>query len=162
MKRFNVRNIWVLVLAVSVLMTSAGVLQAGGKKCDDEKALRHIKEVLWPKAYREQDAKLLDSILADEFQMIQGNGKWYTKADEMEYIKKHKPSYESFKFVIKRLDIFENGTAVVAGKGIIKNTDKKGPYVVEYMSSNILIKRGGKWKAIASHVSGDKRIDVKK
>ena len=58
---------------------------------------------------------------------------------------------------IKRLEIFENGTAVVAGTGHIQGRDADGPYKVEYQSSNILIKRGGLWKAVASHVSGARR-----
>ena len=81
----------------------------------------------------------------------------------MAYIKKNKPSYDSFEFKIKRLDIFENGTAVVAGIGIIKGKGKNGPYHVVYHSSNILIKRNGIWKAISSHVSGAKdKLEKKK
>lgn len=152
----------VLILIALILAVSPMLTRGGDTKTDDAKTLRHIKEVLWPKAYREQDGKLLDRILAKEFRMIAEDGKWYTKADEMEYIKKNKPSYDSFKFIIKRLDIFENGTAVVAGMGVIEATDKKGPHRIEYMSSNILIKRNGQWKAISSHVSGVKRIDKKK
>lgn len=149
----------VMLLVFLFLMTALAFGHDNGpvNKQEDEETLRHIKEVLWPKAYREQDQSLLDRILADEFQMISEDGKWYSKADEMAYIKKNKPSYESFKFIIKRLDIFENGTAVVSGTGIIKGKDKNGPYVTEYQSSNILIKRKGQWKAIASHVSGVKK-----
>lgn len=121
--------------------------------------LQHLKQVLWPKAYREQDVALLDRILADEFQMIDGSGQWSTKHDELEWIAKHRPAYDSLNFEIRRLDVFENGTAVVAGTGVIRGTDDEGPYVAEYQSSNILIKRDGMWKAIASHVSGYRRVD---
>lgn len=129
----------------------------------DIETLTYLKEVEWPKAYREQDTILLDRILADEFQMVDASGNWYTKKDEMEYIKGNKPSYESFRFEIKRLEIFENQTAVVAGTGHIKNKDEKGDFNMTYQSSNILIKRGDLWKAISSHVSGIKKeyIEVK-
>lgn len=147
MKRF-----W--ISAAAVLLFAAALHAAPPDRSADEKTLRQIKEVDWPRAYREQDTVLLDRILADEFQSIDAEGNWSTKAEELDYIRKNKPGYESFRFEIRRLEIFENGTAVVAGTGHIQGRDENGPYRVEYQSSNILIKRGGLWKAIASHVSG--------
>ena len=132
------------------------VLVFGQTNSNDLEILRHLKEVEWPKAYRDQDTTLLDRILADEFQMIDAEGNWYTKNDELAYIKKNKPSYDSFRFEIKRLEIFENNTAVISGTGHIKGADQKGAYQMTYQSSNILIKRGSLWKAISSHVSGIK------
>lgn len=148
-------KILIIILVVLFAFCFEVVGEEPGKK--DEEVLRHIKEVLWPKAYREQDVKLLDQILADEFRMIDDRGKWSDKKMELKYIEKNKPTYKSFKFVIKRLDIFENGTAIVAGKGIIKGSDEGGDYTITYQSSNVLIKRNGKWKAVASHVSGLQR-----
>jgi len=110
--------------------------------------------VEWPKSYREQDTALLDWILADESQMIDASGNWSTKQQELSYIKSNKPSYDSFRFEIKRLEIFENNTAIVAGIGHIEGKDDQGPYKMIYHSSNILIKREEHWKAIASHVFG--------
>lgn len=126
---------------------------------DDRENLIQLKEEYWPRAYREQDTALLDSILADEFQMIDAEGEWSNKKFELDYISKNKPSYDSFRFEIKRLDVFENGTAVVAGTGHIAGVSDEGPYKMIYQSSNILIKRKGEWKAISSHVSGVKFIE---
>ncbi|MCU0355449.1 MAG: nuclear transport factor 2 family protein [Cytophagales bacterium] len=123
----------------------------------DKKALRYLKETEWPKAYREQDTLLLNRILADEFQLIDASGEVSNKRMEIEYIKTHKPSYASFVFQITRLDVFENGTAVVSGTGTIRGKDDKGEYEMTYQSSNVLIKRKGQWKAVGSHVSGVKR-----
>lgn len=127
-----------------------------GDKKADEAALRHLKENEWPRSYREQDTALLNRILADEFQMIDDEGNVSGKKLELDYISKHKPSYDSFRFEIKRLEVFENGTAVVSGTGHIKGQGEKGRYYITYQSSNILIKRDSQWKAIASHVSGSK------
>src|SRR4030095_16383165 len=117
----------------------------------DEQILRQIKEVEWPKAYREQDTTLLDKILADEFKMIGSDGEYSTKREQIQYIKTHKPDYISFKFNIKRLEIFENGTAIVSGTGTVHRKDDKGEYDLIYQSSNVLIKRNNEWKAISSH-----------
>jgi len=123
----------------------------------DEATLRHLKEALWPKAYAEQDVALLDSILADEFRLIDADGNWFTKCDELDYIRNNPPGYDSLDFRIKRLEVFENGTAIVAGEGTVRGSDAAGSYVSTYQSTNVLIKRDGRWRAISSHVSGVKR-----
>ncbi|KAA0224332.1 nuclear transport factor 2 family protein [candidate division KSB1 bacterium] len=144
------------VAAFGVLLALlASVVVLGNDR--DEATLRHLKEVLWPRAYAEQDVKLLDSILAPEFCRIDAAGNWSTKNDELEYISKNKPKYDSLVFSIKRLDVFENGTAIVAGEGTVKGQDEAGPYAMTYQSTNVLIKRNGAWTAISSHVSGVKR-----
>jgi len=154
------KNLVVLILLIAVL---TGCTDKSEKTTilttDDREGLTKLKEVLWPRAYREQDTVLLDQILADEFQMIDADGNWSDKKFELDYIKKNKTSYDSFRFEIKRLDIFENGTAVVAGTGHIQGADENGPYKMTYQSSNVLIKRQGEWKAIASHVSGIKPVE---
>ena len=144
-----------VLIAVLLMIPMAGFL--GAEEHSDEAALREIKEVLWPRAYAQQDVALLDSLLADEFQMVDAEGNWSTKADELEWVRTNPPSYDSLVFEIIRLDIFENGSAIVAGRGIVSGTDEQGPYTLEYQSTNVLIKRDGTWRAVASHVSGIKR-----
>lgn len=143
------------LFVVLSLVSAPGLIGQGPS--DDEKVLREIKEVLWPRAYRDQDTALLDRLLADEFQMIDGSGLWSTKADEMKWVRENRPAYDSLTFQIKRLDIFENGTAIISGTGTVKGRDSSGSYVAEYQSSNVLVKRKGVWRAVASHVSGYKR-----
>nr|WP_299382433.1 nuclear transport factor 2 family protein [Allomuricauda sp.] len=121
----------------------------------DRDILMNLKEVQWPKAYREQDTVLLDAILGDDFQMIDNAGNWSDKSGELEWIKQHAATHDSFRYEIKRLDILDNGTALICGTGHIVNDTVKSIY----QSSNILIKRDGQWKAVASHVSGFKHID---
>lgn len=151
------RTVITCLLLVLCFMTHASSRAQTSNSTKDHEVLRKLKEQDWPRAYREQDTKLLVSILADEFQMVRANGEWSNKAKELEFVKHNKPSYDSFRFEITRLDVFENGTAIVAGTGHVAGTDAEGRYRMTYQSSNVLIKRGGAWKAIASHVSGIKR-----
>ncbi len=123
----------------------------------DEAVLRELKEVLWPKAYFEQDTALLDRILADEFKMIDGSGAWSAKAEELEWVANNKPAYDSLVYGIRRLEIFNGDAAIVAGTGTIHGSDENGPYVAEYQSTNVLVKRQGVWRAVSSHVSGYQR-----
>ena len=120
----------------------------------DTSQLLRIKEVLWPKAYHTGDVNLLDSLLLDEFEMIDASGGWYTKMDELDYLKTKPAAPDSFHYEIKRLDIFENGTAIISGTGHIFNDSSE----TVYQSSNVLIKYEGRWRAINSHVSGVKEF----
>jgi hypothetical protein len=140
------------VLVAALALGLAGAARAADSA--DEAEIRELKEVLWPRAYFQQDTALLDRILAPEFQMVDGDGNWSSRAEELAWVGKNKPSYDSLTFRIRRLDVFENGTAIAAGTGTIRGSDEDGPYVAEYQSTNVLIKRDGAWRAVASHVSG--------
>jgi hypothetical protein len=123
---------------------------------DTEKGkLRYLKEVEWPKAYREQDTILLDRILGEDFQMVTNDGEWSNKLKQLERIKETAMSHDSFRYEIKRLEILENGTAIIAGTGHITNNNIESIY----QSSNILVNRNGIWKAVLSHVSGFKELE---
>jgi len=110
--------------------------------------LRQLKLTLWPQAYRTQDTALLEQILHPQFQLIDANGKTTSKADELEYIKSNAWQVVNFSYRIDRLEVFSGHTAVISGRG---ETD-----TYSYHSSNVLIKKDGRWQAIASHVSGFK------
>ncbi len=117
--------------------------------------LRYLKEVEWPQAYREQDTVLLDRILGDDFQMITNDGEWSDKVRQLERIKAAPMDHDSFRYEIKRLEILENGTAIIAGTGHIINDGQE----TIYQSSNVLVKRDGIWKAVLSHVSGVTQLE---
>ena len=151
----NARTPFLAALALGAFALGA----AGDEMPADEAAIRELKETLWPKAYFEQDTALLDRILAPEFQSVDDAGNWSTKAAEIEWVSKNKPSYDSLTFEIRRLDVFPNGTAIAAGTGTIRGRDENGPYVGKYQSTNVLIKRDGQWRAVASHVSGYKKVE---
>ncbi|MBD8527063.1 nuclear transport factor 2 family protein [Pseudomarimonas arenosa] len=149
------RRYWIFPLLAAVLgYASLSSIAAAPSQIDDINTLRHLKQVLWPQAYRTQDVQLLDGILADEFQMIDADGVWSSKAEELEYIRTTPPNYHSLSYAINRIEVFENGTAIIAGQGTIRGEGNNGPYVLTYQSSNVLIKRNQAWRAIASHVSG--------
>ena len=127
----------------SCLLLPAFLLSAQSAN-EDLETLRHMKEVLWPQAYRTQDTALLDEILADEFQMIDAEGNWSTKADELAYIKVHATRHNDFHYDIRRLEVLDGHTAVVAGAGHATGRNDKGIYQLHYQSSNVLVKREGK------------------
>jgi len=119
---------------------------------DDQRQLRYLKEVEWPMAYGAQDTVRLARILHDDFQMIDAEGNVFTKADELGWIKKNEWKVDSFRYEIKRLETWPNGTAIVSGVGHMLSDSTASTY----WSSNVFIKTDGMWRAISSHVSGVK------
>ncbi len=154
------RNIYFLtvLLIISGCRKSPELEQQSEKIPDLESMkneLTYLKEVEWPKAYREQDTLLLDRILGDDFQMVDNSGLWFNKNDELEWIKAHATTYDSFYYKIKRLEILENGTAIIGGTGHIFTDGTESIY----QSNNVLLKRGEIWKAVLSHVSGFSKVE---
>lgn len=117
---------------------------------NEKKTLRHIKEALWPMAYSTSDTALLNQILHNDFQLIDGAGIITDKKFELNWVKENRINHDSFRYEIKRLDVYHNNTAIISGTGHIVNKGKESIY----QSSNVLIKQDSLWKAILSHVSG--------
>lgn len=141
-------------LALALLLGLAALPPAAQEAAPEDIArLREIKLELWPRAYREQDVALLERLLDERFQMIDAAGAVTGKADELAWVRAHRPGYDSFRYEIERLDVFDGKSAVVSGLGTITGTRDGKPYRDRYRSSNVLVKQNGEWRAVASHVS---------
>jgi hypothetical protein len=130
-------------MVLLMLLTTTGPASADTA---DEAVLRELKTVLWPQAYRTQDVELLDRLLHDSFQMIDDQGRRSTKVDELEYVANNEWDPGKFEYRIERLDIYDGSFAIVEGTGIAEK--------YRYKSTNVLMKEDGRWRAVASHVSG--------
>lgn len=130
------------------------ILAASAAEHDDEAELRELKEVTWPQAYREKDVALLDRILDPEFVLVSADGGWSTKSDELASLPASTWPHDSFQFEIKRLDVYNDNTAIISGEGRATGIDTGQPYCLRYQSSNVLIRRDTGWRAVLSHVSG--------
>lgn len=147
------------VLARALCAAVAMLPAAAGAQLSDADALRRLKTVDWPRAYQTQDLALLDRILADDFYVVRGDGSWSSKRDELEWLRHNAPSYDSLVFNITRLDIYPNGTAIVAGTGHVHSRVDARPSISAYESTNVLTRdASGQWRAVASHTSGSRAL----
>ena len=135
-----------LVLCLCFLLLAALLSISVSADSSDEDTLRHFKTVLWPQAYRTQDAELLGTLLHDSFQMIDDQGNRSNKQKELAWIAGNEWNPGTFEYRIERLDIYDGRWAIIDGTGIAET--------YSYKSSNVLIKEDGRWQAVASHVSG--------
>lgn len=120
----------------------------------DRQVLRTLKTDTWPRAYRTQDVALLESILAEEFVLIDANGGITDRQTELATLPDYRWTHDRFDYRIDHLEILDNQTAIVAGTGEAHGTRDGTPYCLTYRSSNVLVWRGNTWRAVLSHVSG--------
>ncbi len=123
---------------------------------DDLSYLTHLKKHVWPKIYKTSDVAGLDDLTHEDFVIVDPKGVTTTKSEELAFLKNYTWPHNEFEYVIQRIKIFENDTAIVAGRGRASGKGEKGNYCFTYVSTNVLVKVSGKWKAIQSHVSGYK------
>ncbi len=120
----------------------------------DIKYLTHLKQNVWPTIYKKSDVAGLDELTHPNFVIVDNQGNTTSKTEELSFLKTYTWPHDEFEYDIQRLNIFENKTAIVAGQGKASGKNEKGDYCFTYISTNVLIKIKGRWKAIQSHVSG--------
>ncbi|MBY6204137.1 nuclear transport factor 2 family protein [Halomonas denitrificans] len=120
----------------------------------DEDLLRTLKTETWPRAYRTRDVALLESILAEEFVLIDANGGITDRRTELSTLPDYRWTHDHFDYRIDHLEIIDHHTAIVAGTGEAHGTRDGTPYCLSYRSSNVLVRRDESWRAVLSHVSG--------
>jgi hypothetical protein len=148
-----------LALGTTLLLALPAVVRSQGAPADslaDVAALRRLKEREWPRVYREQDPAGLARILAPEFRVTDAAGAQSDRAGELAHVRGTPPAYDSLVFRATRIDVYDGRYAVVAGTGTIFTSRAGGPSAAStiYASTNVLVKRDGRWQAVASHVSG--------
>lgn len=139
-------------LVTSLLYMVAATLYATPQS--DIQYLTELKTTIWPGIYKNSDVAALASLTHPEFIIIDANGDFTSKSEELTFLESYKWPHDEFRYEIESLKLFENGTAIVAGKGTARGENDQGEYCFVYTSSNVLIKTDERWQAIQSHVSG--------
>jgi hypothetical protein len=143
-------------IAAVLALASLAATAIAAAPATDEAVLRKFKTEDWPRAYSTQNVELLGSMLADTFQVVDGDGNWSTKRAEIDWLAKNQWKNDGFVYTIKRLDIYGGDTAIIAGEGRITFKTGDQPRIETYQSTNVLVKENGTWRAVASHISGGK------
>jgi hypothetical protein len=98
------------------------------------------------------DTSSLERLLADDFTAVHSDGKLFTKAQEIEYVKSGVLKYESID--VKDLKIRTYGkTAVVSGLTFFKGTINGNSYSGTNRPTRVWVKQGGNWKCVSYQVT---------
>lgn len=141
-----------LILSL-IFMLPAFVLAQNDSK--QAKAIAEVKQVMedWNKTYLTGDKKLFDQIVADEWMITFGNGrvKENAKADEMSGVMALDSSY-----------ILRNDEVIVRVYGNTATVSRlitdKGKYAGRDInqvsrSTDVLVKRKGRWQVVSTHMT---------
>lgn len=150
-----------LAAAAILLAAIAAPAIAAAASCgEQETELRSIKLERWPGFYRDQDVVGLGRFLDDSFMVIDSSGKATPKADELRWLAANPWSPSDFVYQITSISCPTPEMAVIVGEGRSTRRDGTGRISHRYVSSNVLVRDETGWRAVLSHISGERREPI--
>lgn len=141
------------ILLLALCPTPANAASCGAQ----ERVLRQAKLEAWPGYYRRQDVAGLRNFLADGFRLVAADGQVTTKAMELDWLARNPWRPQEFSYDIQSVECPTPSTAVVIGVGRVLRTGEHGARTAHlYTSSNYFVRIGARWRAVASHISGER------
>src|SRR5438105_10722154 len=116
-----------LALTIWILIAMQPTTQAGSS-ADDEKAVEAL-DIEYQAAVKQNDAATMDRILADDFVLVTGLGKTYTKADLLDEARSKRMVYEHQEDSARKVRVWGDTAVVTAllwakGTRVIKRSTK--------------------------------------
>lgn len=109
-------------------------------------------EIEWGEAFERRDMVALDRFMADEYVVTDPLGNVRSKAESLAAIESNEVLFESTKSDNVRVRI--NGdTAIVTGRSTFRGRYKGWSMCGQYQYTDVLVKRGGYWIAVSSHIT---------
>lgn len=125
---------------------SATTKQPGSN--DEQELMRLERE--WVQAGIKRDASVLDRIEADDYTFTAPEGMVFTKAQDMATITSGDLTVESADIDDMKVRLYGD-TAVVTGRLTMKGRYKGKDISGQYRGTDVFVKQGGRWRAVASH-----------
>lgn len=139
-----------LAVAVAVSAQTARKEGAPGAEATGQ-ALKDI-ENKWVEALAKADTTTLDSILADTYVDTDEQSHRSDKNGVLSVLKSGDLKIGSIKLSDMKVEVYGDA-AVVTGSAVQKGSFKGQPLPANVIFTDTLIKRSGKWRAVASHRS---------
>jgi ketosteroid isomerase-like protein len=138
-----------LVLVGSVLAPVA--FAAIGDPAEDPKTVAAL-DAQYQAAVKSNDAATMDRILADDFVVVLGSGKVYTKADLLQFAKTRRVQYEHQEDTDQTVRVWGD-TAVVTAKLWMKGLDQGKPFDFHVWFSDTYVRTPGGWRYVHGQAS---------
>ncbi len=145
-----------MIIFAAMIAGLLGAEAAAEDRAADRAAITHAKVETWRSLYRTQNAEGLDRFLKDGFILIGDDGSVTAKQEEVAWLAANAwGGPDDFVYTVEDIIFTSETTAIVYGHGDSTGEDEDGrPCRQTYWSSNTLVKEGGAWRPIFSHVSG--------
>jgi ketosteroid isomerase-like protein len=136
-------------LCLAAIATMIVPVAAGAQDIKSDQQILIELERAWDAAFHRQDAKLIETLLADEFVATYSDGSRGDKAKELSLVADNKQQVDS-----RRLDEFIvktfGNTAVVWFTQILVGPVNGKPTEIRYRYVDVWVMRNGRWQAVAS------------
>jgi ketosteroid isomerase-like protein len=140
MSKFFVGTILMGSLLVFVPFASSG------NPADDAKTVAAL-DTEYQAAVKNNDAATMDRILADDFSVVTGSGKVYTKADLIQMARTHRVQYEHQEDSEQTVQLWRD-TAVVTAKLWMKGIDQGNPFDFHIWFSDTYVRTPAGWRYV--------------
>jgi ketosteroid isomerase-like protein len=119
---------------------------SSGNSTDDAKAVAAL-DTQYQAAVKNNDAATMDRILAENFEVVTGSGKVYTKADLIQMAQTHRVQYEHQEDSNQTVKVWGN-TAVVTAELWMKGTDQGNPFDFHIWFSDTYVRTPAGWRYV--------------
>lgn len=140
-----------LGIGVAVIMLAIGVNRMNASADDDKKAVAAL-DIQYQAAVEKNDAATMDRILADDFILVTGNGKTFTKADLLKEARKGTVVYEHQSDTEHTVRVWGD-TAVVTAKLWEKGTQDGKPFDYTLWFSDTYVRSPTGWRYVFGQAS---------
>jgi ketosteroid isomerase-like protein len=140
-----------LVIGITVSMLAVGLNRMNASADDDQKAVAAL-DTQYQAAVEKNDAATMDRILADDFILVTGNGKAYSKADLLKEARTGKVFYEHQSDTEQTVRVWGN-TAVVTAKLWEKGTQDGKPFDKTLWFSDTYVRTPTGWRYVFGQAS---------
>jgi ketosteroid isomerase-like protein len=147
-------------LAAAVLGGTEVAHARGDCTAADVAALTTLKTESWPRLYRMQDVAGLAALLLDDFVVVGGDGRPSTRAEELAWLARERWNPDDFRYTVTQLSCPAPDTAIIVGEGRFRSTAGGVTTQHRYVSSNLLVRADGRWRAALSQISGERSEPV--
>ena len=139
-----------LLLTLGILMT-IGPRSRAASSADSEKAVAAL-DTDYQAAVKANDVATMDRILADDFVLVTGLGKTYTKADLLNAARSKRTLYEHQEDSAQKVRVWSD-TAVVTALLWEKGTEDRKAFDYKLWFSDTYVRTPGGWRYVFGQAS---------
>lgn len=139
------------MILVGALVAFVSFGASGSSTGDDAKTVSAL-DTEYQAAVKNNDAPTMDRILADDFAVITGSGKVYTKADLLEMARTRRVQYEHQEDSNQTVKVWHD-TAVVTAELWMKGTDQGKPFDWHIWFSDTYVRTAAGWRYVHGQAS---------
>ena len=133
------------------ILMAMGLTSRGASKADDEKAVASL-DTEYQAAVKNNNVATMDRILADDFMLVTGLGKTYTKADLLNEARSKRTIYEHQEDSAQKVSVWGD-TAVVTALLWEKGTEDGKPFDYKLWFSDTYVRTPAGWRYVFGQAS---------